>query len=202
MNIPVSTIQTLNVGKDGQLICVPQISTTNSNNNINSKKDPSKVVTTTFTTTTKKNISTANLQSIPVKPISGATLTKLDPDQAVQKIRLIPTSSSTISPRPLPTTTTQIKLSKNSKLYPITYSNGTPFTEMYVVNRNNSPKNVNLMKNNENIENEKVDWENELDKKHVQQKGGSTSRVIVQSIPSIQNEGIASLKSTDIVGKL
>lgn len=73
---------------------------------------------------------------------------------------------------------------------------------MYVVNRNNSPKNVNLMKNNENIENEKVDWENELDKKHVQQKGGSTSRVIVQSIPSIQNEGIASLKSTDIVGKL
>lgn len=58
------------------------------------------------------------------------------------------------------------------------------------------------MKNNENIENEKVDWENELDKKCVPQKGGSTSRVIVQSIPSIQNEGISSLKSTDIVGKL
>lgn len=201
MNTPVSTIQTLNVGKDGQLICVPQ-STTNSNNNINNnnKKDPSKVVTTTFTTTTK-NISTTNLQPIPMKPITGTTLTKLDSDQSLQKIRLIPTSS-TIAPRPLPTTTTtQIKLSKNSKLYPITYSNGTPFTEMYVVNRNNSPKSVNLVKNSENIENEKVDWENELDKKHGQQKGGSSSRVIVQSIPSIQNEGISSLKNADIVGK-
>lgn len=194
MNIPVSTIQTLNVGKDGQLICVPQISTTNSTNN---KKDPSKVVTATFTTT--KNISTTNLQPIPIKPLTGTTVTKLDAEQSLQKIRLIPTTSTVA--RPLPTTTTQIKLSKNSKLYPITYNNGTPFTEMYVVNRNNSPKSVSLVKNNENIENEKVDWENELDKKRGQQKGGSSSRVIVQSIPSIQNEGISSLKNADIVGK-
>ncbi|XP_063701708.1 BRCA2-interacting transcriptional repressor EMSY [Culicoides brevitarsis] len=178
-----------------QVICMPQLSA-------NNKKDPSKIVTTTFTAT-KKNIS--NLQQIPVKPLSGATLTKIDADQSLQKIRLIPTSSAISRPLPpLTTTTTQIKLSKNSKLYPITYSNGTPFTEMYVVNRNSaSPKSISVVKNNENIENEKVDWENELDKKHhvPQQKGQGTSRVIVQSIPNMQTEGIQSLKSSEVVAE-
>lgn len=173
MNIPVSTIQTLNVGKDGQIICM----------------SPSKSMTT------------SNLQSIQVKPLIDTSVTKMEirnQQQAVQKIRLIPTSSSVS--RTLPTAVTQIKLSKSSKLYPISCNNGTTFADMFVVNKNSSPTIVNLPKINENIENEKVDWENELDKKYGTQKESSSSKVIVQSIPVLKDEEISNVKKADIVG--
>lgn len=211
MNIPVSTIQTLNIGRDGQLICVPSSSSSTTgkltpSTLMSNKNIEPKITTTTFT----KNISTTTLQ--PITTTSKQQITsigKLELGQPLQKVRLIPTTpTNTSTPqRILPTATTttgtQIKLSKNSKLYPITYSNGAaPFTEMYVVNNN---KNINIgqktstivkvIKNEERI----VDWETELDKKRTQDRGNTTTaKVIVQSIAG---DDIISMKNQEM-GKI
>uniref|UniRef100_A0A336K5S1 CSON000915 protein n=1 Tax=Culicoides sonorensis TaxID=179676 RepID=A0A336K5S1_CULSO len=186
MNIPVSTVQTINIGKDGKLTCFPQKT---QSNKIDNQKEFKTILPTV------KNISSVGLQTISF----DSKLKNTDvQNQVLQKVRLIPTSTTA---RSTSFANPQIKLTKDSKLYPITYSNGTPFTEMYVINKSNSPNITNLEKNYEQIVNHKVDWEKELDKKPSPEINNS-SKVFVQSIPNVQKESISNIKNIDFVDDL